>query len=146
MKDKIEKMKPISQTDVDCIMLTGKATKYVTKAQIVEAGIMYRNNFEDAAHNAEKSLSEISELAKELKKLHENQRREDFTEVPTEELNDVITDVRYISENLRKIVLDRVDNNHKADLLMDCFQAVERVHAFCISRANASIDTIKEYA
>jgi len=145
MKKKTDKMEEIAQLDVDCVMLTGKDLKHTTKADLIAVCNKHRKINQHAAENAIKSLEELTELKKDLKTLRNNQRRPGFTEVPTEEFNDVIDDVKAVSEMLRKIVLDRVDGYDKKELLMDCFQAVERVHSFCIGRANASENTVKEY-
>lgn len=145
MNKRTEQMEKISQAEVDCIIYTGKDFKHVTKLELVEA---LRKESEAAAcanNRAEAYSAKNVELQRELKNANENARRENFTEVPTEEFNDVINDVKIVSEKLRKVVLDRVNGFEKRDLLMDCFQAVERVHSFCIGRANASSAVAEEY-
>lgn len=145
MKKQTKDLEQIAQQDVDCIMLTGKNVKHVTKSEILEAALKCRAEAIEAHKKHEESIGEIFELNEKLQIAKENQRREDFTEVPTEELNDVIADVTLISSKLRRIVLDRVNGIDKQDLILDCFQAAERVHSFCIGRANASSEVAEEY-
>lgn len=145
MKKQTKDLEQIAQQDVDCIMLTGKNVKHVTKSEILEAALKCRAEAIEAHKKHEESIGEIFELSEKLQLAKENQRREDFTEVPTEELNDVIADVTLISSKLRRIVLDRVNGIDKQDLILDCFQAAERVHSFCIGRANASSEVTEGY-
>lgn len=145
MKKQTKDLEKIAQQDVDCIMLTGKNVKHVTKSEILEAALKCRAEAIEAHKKHEETIGEIFELSEKLQLAKENQRREDFTEVPTEELNDVIADVTLISSKLRRIVLDRVNGIDKQDLILDCFQAAERVHCFCIGRANASSEVAEEY-
>lgn len=145
MKKQTKDLEKIAQQDVDCIMLTGKNVKHVTKSEILEAALKCRAEAIEAHKKHEESIGEIFELSEKLQIAKENQRREDFTEVPTEELNDVIADVTLISSKLRRIVLDRVNGIDKQDLILDCFQAAERVHSFCIGRANASSEVTEGY-
>lgn len=145
MKKQTKDLEQIAQQDVDCIMLTGKNVKHVTKSEILEAALKCRAEAIEAHKKHEESIGEIFELSEKLQIAKENQRRENFTEVPTEEFNDVIADVTLISSKLRRIVLDRVNGIDKQDLILDCFQAAERVHSFCIGRANASSEVTEGY-
>lgn len=145
MKKQTKDLEQIAQQDVDCIMLTGKNVKHVTKSEILEAALKCRAEAIEAHKKHEESIGEIFKLSEKLQLAKENQRRENFTEVPTEEFNDVIADVTLISSKLRRIVLDRVNGIDKQDLILDCFQAAERVHSFCIGRANTSSEVAKEY-
>lgn len=145
MNKRTEQMEKISQAEVDCIIYTGKDFKHVTKLELVEALRKESEAAASANNRAEDYSAKNVELQRELKKAKENERRENFTEVPTEEFNDVIKDIEQVSKMLRKIVLDRVDGIDKQDLILDCFQAAERVHSFCIGRANASSEVAEEY-
>jgi len=145
MNKRTEQMEKISQAEVDCIIYTGKDFKHVTKLELVEALRKESEAAASANNRAEAYSAKNVELQHELKKAKENERRENFTEVPTEEFNDAIKDIERVSEKLRKIVLDRVDGIDKQDLILDCFQAAERVHCFCIDRANASSEVAEEY-
>lgn len=145
MNKRTEQMEKISQAEVDCIIYTGKDFKHVTKLELVEALRKESEAAASANNRAEAYSAKNVELQHELKKAKENERRENFTEVPTEEFNDAIKDIERVSKMLRKIVLDRVDGIDKQDLILDCFQAAERVHCFCIGRANASSEVAEEY-
>lgn len=145
MKKQTKDLEQIAQQDVDCIMLTGKNVKHVTKSEILEAALKCKAEAIEAHKKHEESIGEIFELSEKLQLAKENERRENFTEVPTEEFNDAIKDIERVSKMLRKIVLDRVDGIDKQDLILDCFQAAERVHCFCIGRANASSEVAEEY-
>lgn len=145
MNKRTEQMEKISQAEVDCVIYTGKDFKHVTKTELIEALRKESEAVAKANEMVEKFSLENVDLQRKLNKAKNNARRENFTEVPTEEFNDVIKDIEQVSKMLRKIVLDRVDGIDKQDLILDCFQAAERVHSFCIGRANVSSEVAEEY-
>ena len=132
MKKPTEQLKTISQKEVNKIF--GNVLdnlKHVTKIELADQ--LTKISIEN-----EKLKDELHATATAMAELRKNTRHKGYVEVPVEELGDVIDDVKSIRMDIENIVLDRVEKSTKERLLMQDMRAIERIHSFCIGRANAS--------
>ena len=120
MKKQTQNMEQISQADVDCIVMTGKDLKHISKVELVE------------------SLRTLTDANKEINHLKKHQLKDGYTAVPTEELGDCLEDAKTSIRQLRSVLSDEVPGYSKTQAIMDVLQQLTRIEAFCIGRCNAA--------